>query len=321
MSKAENTLQKWAVIAGGFGVAAFAFVAITGSMGAGAVIAPGGNTPGATAPTQVSGGGCSSDGLTNVQFKATYFDVGTGVDTQVNTTVKLFKKGETTPAASSSTGTSGQVTIASINCNTPDVVAYIGDDGATYYTEMKTFTALNAANTENSVVVKKASAATITFSNGVTFGQTTTTVSGVGSGGSNSDVSMKVKAGQYYYGNGAQEVCAVFTTTNITKVSLTYGATNLPEIASDPSISLGANKQIKCYELVGDLNNYAAKDLNVVIQAKTGVTPSNTTIDMYVNDKATYLKGSTLMTGYWNADTLADIGLAKVSQSAAITVN
>ena len=78
---------------------------------------------------------------------------------------------------------------------------------------------------------------------------------------------------------------------------------------------------MNCYEVVGDLNNYASKDIGVNIQAASGVTPSNSSISIYINDKASYIKNGQLYFGYFNPDTNADVGLAKVTKSGAIVVN
>jgi len=318
--KLENSLQQWLTIGATavvlVGGVFFIFPSIPAALGLS-------STPGlGVNPAQVtaSGGGCNSNGQTDLDFKASYYDVSSLVDTLVATTVAIYGPGETTAMFSTSSNASAYATIGSVNCNTKGLVAYIGDHGATYYEVKKVFDGQNAASTQTAISLKKAAAATATFSNTTNLGQSTVGVVS-GSGSTVTDVVMKLKAGQYYYGDGAQEICAQFTQNNISKVYFNFNGQTLAELPADPTISVTAGNLLKCYELTGDINNYVSKDIGVVIQAATGVTPAYSNITITLNDKASYLKNGQLIFGYWNADTNADVGLGKVTKTTAISVN
>jgi hypothetical protein len=59
----------------------------------------------------------------------------------------------------------------------------------------------------------------------------------------------------------------------------------------------------------------------VVIQAKASVTPVDSNVSIWINDKSAYLKDGALVAGYYNADTLADLGLGRVGSAVAVNVN
>ena len=279
---------------------------------------------GTAAATIASGGTCPSTGLTNMKYSAQYLDSSTGTNTVVNTSVDVYEgvgaSTGTNTLFAGTTGTAGYVTAGTLNCGKA-ATSYIGDGGATYYYQKIETTATQTTGADTTILakLKKSSTVTVTFQNSSSSGWAATVgQSGVGSGATNSDVTMRVKAGQYYFGDGAFEVCAQFATSNISKVSFGGDAT---EIAVDKSLAVGAGTDTRCYEVKADMSNYASKDLPVVIQAASGVTPSASAIRIYVNDAASRIKNGQLVDKYFNSDTSANLGLAAVNVGTAVTVN
>ena len=268
-----------------------------------------------------SSGACPSTGQNTINLKASYEDPTNGnLDTLVATNYYLYRMSDpTTAAESGTTSTAGYKTVnATVNCGDTARV-FLGNGGTNYYYAMKELSSseTNSANSYVSLKLKKSSAATATMSNTTTIGASTVGVA-IGSGETNSDVTIKVKAGSYYYGDGAFEICALYDTNNFTKVS--FGADATP-IAADPSLTTAAGKQFACYEVAKQLYNNNYIELPVVIQAKSGVDPANTNITIYLNDKTCYLKNGECTPSYVNTDTNADLGLSVVTLSNAVQVS
>lgn len=272
-----------------------------------------------TEPPVVTGTGIcpTGTGMANVLHKTSYLDTSTGDDTQMNTSVALYLQGAKTATSSGTTGTSGYTEVGEVNCGAV-LTGFYGDGGTAYYYQKVDTSATNAANVYMDAKPKRASNVTVTFSNTTHFGVTSYSGVVMGSGASNTDATVKVKAGAYYFGDRSFEICALFYTTNITKVSFGASAT---EIAADSSMSVTTGMQIKCYEVAQQLYNYNSVELPVVIQAKASVTPSDSNISIWVNDKSAYLKDGALVGGFFNADTLADLGLVRAGHAQAVTAN
>jgi len=289
------------------------------------------STPGAgekVAEIQSQGALCSAADKTpsTMKYLAQYKDLSTNTETPVNTTIEAHNGiGANVEAAilfSSTTSASGGYTsFPTVTCGS-ELTSYIGDGGATYYYSIAKTDATQTTkdSTLVSANLKKSSAITVTFQNS-TSGSWASTVaqSGVTSGqqGFNS-VTMQLQAGQYYYGDGAFEVCAQYDTTNISKVSFGASAT---EIDQDKSLSVGANTNTNCYEVGTQMFNSNKVQLPVVIDAASGVTPSNSSIRVYVNDATFRIKNGVPTDRYFNSDTKADLGRAAVNTAAAIVVN
>lgn len=278
-----------------------------------------GGVTGAGVATQVQtmGSACPSDLLVPIYQKASYDDPTTGnTDTLVATNVYIYDmSAPSTPAIIGSTGTSGYITNGSISCG-KQFNAFIGDGGATYYYAKLQGNA-QGGRVDLSAKLKRTSTATATFSNTTTLGASSVGVS-IGTGETNSDATIRVKAGSYYYGDGAFEICAQYNSANISKVS--FGAQATPK-APDPSISSVSGTRLECYEVAKELYNNNYIELPVVIQAVSGVNPANTNITIYLNDKACFLKNGDCTPSYTNMDTNADIGLPIVTLNNAIQVN
>lgn len=271
-------------------------------------------------PTTTSGGGgiCEADDSSAIYVKAKYFDTTTSAYSQVATNAYVYRVGETTASLSGTTNTTADTNLGNLNCGQVATL-YVGDSGTTYY-NVKTDISnsdTSLANTYKDVVLKRSSAATHTFSNTSAMGQSAVNVA-IGSGETNHDVTMRVKAGANYYGDSKFEVCAQFQSGNITKVS--FGGTASP-IANDPSISVGTGYLMNCYEVTADFNNYETIDLPVVIQAKSGVNPASTNVTISTNDYGSRIKDGQLVFGYVNSDTNADLGLAVVTSSNAVVIS
>ena len=281
----------------------------------------------AAAQIQSQGAVCSAADKTpsTLKYLAQYKDVSTNTETPVNTTVVAYNGvGAQIDAATlftSTTGAAGYTSLGSVTCG-DEVTSYIGDGGATYYYSIATN---NASTTvKDSTLIKaelmKASAVTVSFQNsssgnwGATVGQ-----AGVTSGqqGFNS-VTMQIQAGQYYYGDGAFEVCAQYATSNISKVSFGASATGIDQ---DKSLSVAAGTDTNCYEVNTQLFGSNKVTLPVVIDAASGVLPSNSSIRVYVNDATFRIKNGVPADRYFNKDTKADLGFAAVNTAGAIVVN
>jgi hypothetical protein len=269
---------------------------------------------GATGGSDV--GTCPSTGLTAVKTKVTYTDSSTGAATQAATNEYVYMKGAATASSTSSTSATGYSNGTNVNCG-EDIYVVDGDGGTTYYYVAQAVNTGNVGVKYLDFSAKKKAAATMTISNTSTFGAATVGVAS-GSGAMVTDATLKVKAGSDYFGDAKQELCALFPSSNISKVS--FGAAWTP-IANDPSISVTTGQLMNCYERSGDLNNYASVDVPVVIQAVAGVTPVSANISFKLNDYSAYLKNGALVSGYVNGDTNADLGATVVSMTTGITVN
>jgi len=266
-------------------------------------------------------GACPSTGQNVINVKASYEDPTNGnLDTLVATNYYVYRMSDpTTVAESGTTSTGGYQTVnATVNCGDTARV-FLGNGGTNYYYAMKELSGseTNSANSYVALKLKRSSAATGTMSNTTTMGASSVGVA-IGSGETNSDVTIKVKAGSYYYGDGAFEICARYDTSNFTKVS--FGADATP-IATDPSLSTTTGTQISCYEVGKQLYNNNYVELPVVIQAKSGVNPTATNITIFLNDKTCYLKNGVCTPSYVNTDTNADLGLSVVTLSDAVQVD
>jgi hypothetical protein len=106
--------------------------------------------------------------------------------------------------------------------------------------------------------------------------------------------------------------------TNISKVSFGSSAT---EIDQDKSLAVAAGTDTNCYELSAQLFDSNSVELPVVIDAAPSVTPSNSSIRVYVNDATFRIKNGVPVDRYFNKDTKADLGRAAINTAAAIVVN
>ena len=290
------------------------------------------STPGEGAKVaiiQSEGAMCSAADKTpsTMKYLAQYKDLSNNVETPVNTTVEahygIGANVEASVLFSSTTSASGGYTsFPTVTCGS-EVTSYIGDGGATYYySTVKTdATKTTKDATLITAELKKSSAITVTFQNsssgnwGSTIAQ-----SGITSGQQGFNrVKMQIQAGQYYYGDGALEVCAQYDATNISKVSFGSTATELSD--NDKSLSVGAGTDTNCYEVSTQLFNSNSVELPVVIDAASSVVPVNSSIRVYVNDATFRIKNGVPADRYFNKDTKADLGRAATNVAAAIVVN
>lgn len=308
-----------AVIAGGY----FVYSGMQSSLPEDSVLPPSG-VGGELVPST-----CPTDGKRDIVLTYTYEDVlspiaGGGFNNQpANTSYAYYVGGSTVATGSGTTSATSSITITdAVDCGMP--VKIIVGDGTNYLYQEMSFTGEQTkffnidANFNKG---KKTEYPTATFANeSNNFGSIATLYNS--SMGNSPEVYMKIKAGDFIYGDGKHAVCVRYNVSIYDSVVPKSYSSSLGGMSSVTNTSSGDT--LNCYEYTRDVSNGATIELALDITKKSSayISQNETAdIDIIFNEyTAEIVNGELKHTYVSTLDNTDDLGKAEKTYASAVTV-
>ncbi len=327
-SSGKTGLVVWAILIGVV-LLATGMVKLPGLSVSGLAVGPTANT--AVSPNSINGQPITSNNIAPVLGIAAYWiDPTTGnKETQVATNSYY----ELTQVSGSKTILDvGQTKSTGFNVTTSgfaygvSVRGIVGDGGTNYYYGASDpYVIIDPARYlggTNGILTFKSGAPTVYVVNetGAQVSKINETWSG-GSGGTMSVISLKLSAptGGAYYGDQGYADCFTFSSANFTTI---YPAGYVKQVTITTVKPTSLLDKVQCFAMPGVLYNGALVNVGLNLQAKSGITPTQSGIDFSVVDYTRELFASRLLDPAYESASGAstDIGKSTTSTTSLIYI-
>ena len=282
--------------------------------------------------TTIDIGGSCYDG-SDLVYGATLMDYANDQESRVNTSIYVYRDGDSVYSLASTTSSSGDVTSADfLDCG-EEFRAIMGDDdgsGTDYYFAETTGTA-DGEKSPVALMLKPEGTVSLTFSNETSFGASSVYADFTASQ-ENTDVTFKVKNSNQnsYWGDTKYLVGVAGASGNYSDFDIaSLDGYDVESITCPQSVStyitgtVGITSPVmKCFEVTPSGDSKTNTKGVFTDEFQLYATPLNLVPDqnltIFTADYAGRIKNGEIVNGYENTDTNADMGASNVYAIAAV---